>query len=73
MKADMKEIIAKSQIAAMMNLLEDYVIPIIDDIADVLPEPNDTWSDVEEAKGKMKAACSLLEKAYESLPQPEDE
>ena len=38
MKADMKKIIAKSQIAAMLNLLEDYVIPIINDIGDVLPD-----------------------------------
>lgn len=72
MKEDMKKIIAKSQIAAMLNLLEDYVIPIIDDIGDVLPEPDDTWTDIEEAKGKIKAASSLLEKAYESLPEAEE-
>ena len=72
MKADMKKIIAKSQIAAMLNLLEDYVIQIIDDIGDLFPEPDDTWSDVEEAKCKMKAASSLLEKAYESLPEVEE-
>ncbi len=71
MSGNIKKIIAKSQIAAMLNLFEDYVIPIIDDIGDVLPEPDDTWTDVEEAKGKIKAADSLLENAYRSLPEIE--
>ena len=68
-----EEKIAKSHMGAMMNLLEDYVIPLIDDIAAILPETNeDTVSVVMEAKRNTEYSRSLLEKAYQSIPEDEE-
>ena len=68
-----EEKIAKSHMGAMMDLLEDYVIPLIDDIANVLPGANeDTVSIVMDAKRKIEQGRSLLETAYQSIPEEEE-
>ena len=57
--------IARSHIAGMLRLLQDYAQDILDDICDMLPEPDDTWSDVDQAKRKLTEACEVLEHALE--------